>query len=261
MTQNHKEDLARFRGIAAMFGIKGLQKLNNAHVTVVGLGGVGSWCTESLVRSGIGHLNIIDHDNIAIHNINRQIHSLSSTIGKSKAQTFASRLLDINPNLDLTVHTDFIDNNNLYAFFPADKAENMWVIDAIDSIESKSALINHLRRNKYKFISSGGAGGKTDISKIKYTDLKNVTQDALLSKVRYKLRHEYGFNNSSKMGIKCVFIDQQAVYPKSVNNDDELNLIRPYFDNNNITFGAFMPATASVGLTISQNIITGILNS
>ena len=100
-----------------------------------------------------------------------------------------------------------------------------------------------------------------NISKIKYTDLKNVTQDALLSKVRYKLRHEYGFNNSSKMGIKCVFIDQQAVYPKSVNNDDELNLIRPYFDNNNITFGAFMPATASVGLTISQNIITGILNS
>ena len=167
MIQNHKEDLARFRGIAAMFGIKGLQKLNNAHVTVVGLGGVGSWCTESLVRSGIGHLNIIDHDNIAIHNINRQIHSLSSTIGKSKAQTFASRLLDINPNLDLTVHTDFIDNNNLYAFFPADKAENMWVIDAIDSIESKTALINHLRRNKYKFISSGGAGGKTDISKIK----------------------------------------------------------------------------------------------
>lgn len=261
INNSYNDDLARFRGIATMFGLKGLQKLHNANVTIVGLGGVGSWCTESLARSGIGHMRIIDHDVIAIHNINRQIHSLTSTVGKSKTETLAARLLDINPNLNLTFHKDYIDKNNIDIYFPKENNFNCLVIDAIDSIDSKTFLINHLKRNKYKFISSGGAGGKTDVSKIKYTDLKNATQDALLSKVRYKLRHDYGFTTTGKMGIKTVFIDQAPLSYQSVLSTEEQEVIKQYYDKQNITFGAFMPATASVGLAIAQQIILWILNS
>ena len=253
------QNLARFRGIAAIFGIKGLEILNNAHVTVVGLGGVGSWCTESLVRSGVGHLRIFDHDLIAIHNTNRQAHTLNSTIGASKAHTFAKRLLEINPELDLEVYDFFLNQDNIPTYFPKDLNKSMYVIDAIDSLSSKVALVNYLKRNKFKFITSGGAGGKTDVSKITCADLQKAKNDALLAKLRNALHHDYGFTNTVKLGIRCVFIDQQATYPKHVNDQKELETIAPYFDNNKITFGAFMPATACVGLTIAQQTMLRIL--
>lgn len=255
------EQLARFRGIAGLFGISGFQKINDASVTVVGCGGVGSWCIESLVRSGLGHLRIFDHDTVAIHNINRQSHALTSSIGHKKVEAFAKRLLDINPHLDLEIHSEFIDKNNIKELFPLEMASYMWVVDAIDSLDSKVAFINYLKRNKFKFFVAGGAGGKDDPTKIKVGDLAKTTQDALLRNVRYKLRKEYGFTQGedTKFGIKCVYIEQQPVYPKHVNNAEELELLRPTFDNGNITFGAFMPATSTVGLTIARQIIMGIL--
>ncbi|MGN1394017.1 MAG: ThiF family adenylyltransferase [Succinivibrionaceae bacterium] len=261
MCVDKDDQLARFRGIASLFGIKSLEKLRESSVSIVGIGGVGSWCVESLVRSGVGNIRIFDHDTIAIHNINRQCHSLSSTIGKQKVTVFKERLLDINPDLNIEFFTDFITEDNLDKFFPKEMSKNVWVVDAIDSIDSKTALVNYLKRNKFKFITSGGAGGKSDPTKIKIGDLSFTTHDALLKNLRLKLKKEYGFTTSAnrKMGIKCVYLEQSPVYPKNCNNEEELNRLAPLFDNSHITFGAFMSATATVGLTIAQQIILGIL--
>lgn len=256
------EYLARFRGTAALYGLSQLQKLKNAKVTVVGIGGVGSWAAEALVRTGIGNIRLIDHDTINITNTNRQCHALSSTIGKPKAEIFAKRLTDINPMLKIEYHREFIDQSNMNMLFSPDAAADNYVIEAIDSIQSKTALINHLKRNRYKFIVSGGAGGKTDCSRISVSDLSAVSQDPLLARIRENLRRDYGFTagKGHKFGIRCVYIQSQKHKPTEVNSLEELNIISEYFDDNTVTFGTSMMVTASLGLSLAGEITNRILN-
>ncbi len=255
------EYLARFRGTAALYGLSQLQKLKNAKVTVVGIGGVGSWTAEALVRTGIGNIRLIDHDIISITNTNRQCHALSSTIGKPKAEIFAKRLTDINPMLNIEYHREFIDQSKMSLLFPPDAASDSYVVEAIDSIHSKTALINHLKRNRYKFIVSGGAGGKTDCSKISVSDLSIVSQDPLLARIRENLRRDYGFTagNGHKFGIRCVYIQTPKHKPSEVNTPEELKIISEYFDDNTVTFGTSMTVTASLGLSLAREITNRIL--
>ena len=176
----------------------GLLALKNAHVLIVGLGGVGSFAAEFLTRSGVGKLTIVDGDDVDITNINRQLPALHSTIGKFKVNVVAERLLDINPNLDLIQHKLFLSPENIEQFF----AENKWnfIVDCIDSVTPKVMLIKFAKRHRTKMVSCFGAGGKMDPSKVLVRDLYKTESCFLAKTVRKRLRAEH-----INKGVRCVF--------------------------------------------------------
>src|SRR5210317_735891 len=205
----------RFGGIERLYGKQAFSWLHDMRVCVIGLGGVGSWAIEALARSGVGHLVLIDYDEIALTNINRQIHALDSTLGEKKAQALQQRVAEINPECQCDVIDDFITDRNLFDHLPADAGID-YVIDAIDSIKFKAALIYYCKRNKIPVITTGAAGGLTDPTMIKVADLAKTYNDALAAKVRSKLREAYNYTRNTKknFGVECVFSSQQPVYPK-----------------------------------------------
>lgn len=202
----------RFGGISRLYGQSGAQVIKHAHFCVIGIGGVGSWVVEALARTGIGQITLIDLDDICTTNINRQIHALTDTIGESKVDVMAARIKQINPECQVNCIEDFVTQENLAQLMAKDYD---YVIDAIDSVKIKSALIAHCKRNKLAIITIGGAGGQTDPSQIQLTDLSQTYQDPLLSKVRNQLRREYNFsrNTKRKFSIDAVFSTEQLMYP------------------------------------------------
>jgi tRNA A37 threonylcarbamoyladenosine dehydratase len=202
----------RFGGIARLYGQTGAQTIQKAHFCVIGIGGVGSWAAEALARNGIGEITLIDLDDICTTNINRQIHALSDTIGDSKVDVMAERIKQINPECKVNCIEDFVTEDNLFDLMSKNYD---YVIDAIDSVKIKTAIIAHCKRNKLPLITIGGAGGQTDPSQIQLTDLSQTYQDPLLSKVRNQLRREYNFsrNTKRKFGIDAVFSTEQLMYP------------------------------------------------
>lgn len=207
----------RFGGIERLYGRHAAHVIGGAHVCVIGIGGVGSWVAEALARNGIGKITLIDLDDLCITNINRQIHALTSTVGQSKVDVMAERINQINPDCDVRCVEDFITLENLQSLLTK---EFDYVVDAIDSVQVKSALIAHCKRNKIPLITIGGAGGQTDPSKIAIADLSQTFQDPLLAKVRNQLRREYNFsrNVKRKFSIDAVFSSQQLVYPDAEGN-------------------------------------------
>jgi tRNA A37 threonylcarbamoyladenosine dehydratase len=202
----------RFGGIVRLYGRDGFERLNQAHVCVIGIGGVGSWAAEALARSAVGELTLIDLDHIAESNINRQIHALDGELGKAKVQAMAERIQLINPHCRLNLVEEFVDQENLQELIHEDFD---FVIDCIDSFKTKAALIAHCRRNKIKLITVGGAGGQIDPLKIRLGDLSRTEHDPLLGKTRKLLRKEYNFprNLKRRFDIPCVYSDEQQVYP------------------------------------------------
>lgn len=144
----------RFSTLERLYEAGGLKRLADSHVVVVGIGGVGSWAAEALARSGVGKLTLIDLDNIAESNINRQIHALSSTIGASKVAEMARRIAEINQACEVEVIEDFLTEENLAQYLQLDR-KNAWILDAIDEVRVKAALIAYAKRNRYKIISTG----------------------------------------------------------------------------------------------------------
>ena len=210
MTESYQN---RFGGIARLYGAKQQNYLLNAHFCVVGIGGVGSWVAESLARTGIGKITLIDLDDICVTNVNRQIHALTSTIGEAKVDAMAERLKGINPECEVTLVDDFLTLENIKEHIqPYD-----YVIDCIDQVKIKAALIAHCKRNKLPVITIGGAGGQIDPTQIKVGDVAKTKQDPLLSKVRYLLRKQYNFSNNPKrkFGVECIYSEEQLVYPSS----------------------------------------------
>ena len=202
----------RFSGLARVFGDAALERLAAARFCIVGVGGVGSWAAEAAARSGIGAITLIDHDDIDIGNINRQLHSLESTLGRSKVEVLAERIRDINPSCRVEAIDRLVTRATLedFAFGRFD-----YVIDAIDGVNHKMSLVHHLRRNKIPFVTTGGAGGLTDPTQIQVNDLNRCFNDPLLAKLRSKLRHQldYSRNPKRRYGIDCVFSSQQPLYP------------------------------------------------
>jgi tRNA A37 threonylcarbamoyladenosine dehydratase len=198
----------RFGGIERLYGSGALVRAASAHVTVIGIGGVGSWAAEALARSGIGRLTLIDLDHVAESNINRQVQALGATLGAAKVLAMRERILAINPGCDVACIEDFIDERNIAELLPACDA----VIDAIDHVRAKAALIAHCRRAGLRIVTTGGAGGRTDPTRIEIADLARTTQDALASRVRARLRKEYGFSRDpkKKFGVDCVFSPEQS---------------------------------------------------
>jgi tRNA A37 threonylcarbamoyladenosine dehydratase len=206
----------RFGGIQRLYGNKASQIIQDLHICVVGLGGVGSWAVEALARTGIGEITLIDYDTVSLGNINRQLPALTETVGHKKFDVLTARIAGINPHCVYHSIDDFLTSDNLDEYLSPERHYD-YVIDAIDSIKFKSEMINHCKRNKIPIITTGGAGGLTDPAAVQVKDLSRTYNDPLAAKVRSRLRNEYGFTRTAKrsFGIDCVFSSQQPVYPKA----------------------------------------------
>ena len=177
---------------------EGIEKLKSANILIVGLGGVGSFAAEFLVRSGIGNLTIVDGDTVDITNINRQLPALSSTIGKNKTDVVAERILDINPEINLKKINEFLEPDRMEELLTQEKFD--YVLDCIDSLSPKLALIITCKRKKIKLVSAMGAGGKTDPSKVMVRDISKTNNCFLAKQIRKKLKKE-----QIHKGFRCVF--------------------------------------------------------
>lgn len=204
----------RFGGTRRLYGNSEVEILRAAHVCVIGIGGVGSWAAEALARSGVGELTLIDMDDICVTNINRQIHAMTGTIGQSKIEVMAARIKLINPECKVNLIDDFITPDNIAEYIDA---RYDYILDAIDSMKPKAALLAYCKSNKLKVITTGGAGGQTDPTQIQITDLTKTIQDPLAKKLRDTLRrfHNFSKNPKRKFGIDCVFSTEQLKYPQA----------------------------------------------
>lgn len=180
---------------------RGLDKLQNANVLVVGLGGVGSFAAEFLARAGVGSMSIVDGDTVDTTNINRQLPALHSTVGKAKTSIVADRLLDINPDLNLTVINKFLEPDAMEAAVL--NGNYSYILDCIDSVSPKLALIRAAKKSKIKIVSAMGAGGKTDPAKVMVRDISKTHNCFLARQIRKRLKKE----NIHK-GIRCVFSNE-----------------------------------------------------
>ncbi|MGJ0624587.1 tRNA cyclic N6-threonylcarbamoyladenosine(37) synthase TcdA [Xenorhabdus bovienii] len=206
--------LQRFAGTARLYGQKALSLFARSHVCVVGIGGVGSWAAEALARTGIGAITLIDMDDICITNTNRQLHALVQNVGLPKTEVIAERIRAINPECQVTCIDDFVTPDNVAELM---SAEFSYVIDAIDSVRPKAALLAYCRRYKIPLVTTGGAGGQLDPAQIQVVDLAKTVQDPLAAKLKERLKSDYRVvkNGKGKLGIDCVFSTEQLVYPQS----------------------------------------------
>ena len=177
---------------------EGIERLQSANILIIGLGGVGSFAAEFLVRSGIGNLTIVDGDTVDITNINRQLPALNSTIGKNKTDVVAERILDINPKINLKKINEFLEPERMEEILTQEKFD--YVLDCIDSLSPKLALIITCKRKKIKLVSAMGAGGKTDPSKVMVRDISKTNNCFLAKQIRKKLKKE-----QIHKGFRCVF--------------------------------------------------------
>jgi tRNA A37 threonylcarbamoyladenosine dehydratase len=203
----------RFGGIARLYGAAALARFLHAHVCVIGVGGVGSWAIEALARSAIGNLTMIDLDNLAESNVNRQIHALTDTLGQAKVSALAARIAQINPYCHVTEVEDFITADNLPEMIGEQRYD--YVIDAIDNVRAKTALIAYCRDKGIRLITIGGAGGQVDPTRIEIRDLSKTEQEPLLAKVRKRLRSEHRFprGDRNRFGIDAIFSTEPLSAP------------------------------------------------
>lgn len=243
----------RFGGIGRLYTPEGLEKLRRSHICVIGIGGVGSWAVEALARSGIGKITMIDMDDICVTNINRQIHAMSGTVAQLKTEAMKERIERINPECAVEIIDDFITQENIPDYL---NRGYDYVIDAIDSVKTKAALIAYCKRHKIKLITTGGAGGQTDPTQIQIADLSKTIQDPLASKVRSLLRKEYHFsqNPKRKFGIDCVFSTQPLIFPK-MGEGCEVSATMNCANG----FGAVTMVTATFGFFAVSRVIAKLL--
>jgi tRNA A37 threonylcarbamoyladenosine dehydratase len=203
----------RFGGIARLYGVHESAWIADLHVCVVGVGGVGSWAAEALARTGVGAVTLIDDDTIEQGNVNRQIHAVSSQLDRPKVTVMAERIKDINPHCRCEPIRDFLTDRTLEDYLGRGYDA---VIDAIDSIRFKAAMIAHCKAHKIPVVTTGGAGGRRDPTAVRVADLIHTEHDPLASKVRRRLRQVYGFPLDPKRRFKvdCVYSMEQPVYPQ-----------------------------------------------
>ena len=249
------DQLERFSALSRIYGPRALAKLQDMQVCVVGIGGVGSWSAESLARSSVGSITLIDNDDIAMSNINRQIHALQSTIDRSKVEVMAERIQQINPTCECNAIDDLLVSNNLSKYI---RDEFDYVIDAIDNVRFKADLIYFCKRNRIPVISTGGAGGSTDPTAIQVSDLSKTWNDPLAAKVRSRLRSQYGWTKNPKrrFGVECVFSTEQPLYPQA---DGTIGHAKPGVKGVSLDctmgYGSAAYVTAAFGMIAASRVI------
>lgn len=250
-------DPRRMGGVARLYGERAAERLANTHVVVVGLGGVGSWTVEALVRSGVGQLTLVDGDCVEPSNTNRQLPAIDPEYGRPKAEVLAERCLRINPACDVRATVAFVKPDAPLSDLP----ESDWVVDCIDDVKAKVALCAALHRAGRRFVTTGGAAGKIDPAAVRVDDLARVEGDRLASKVRNDLRREYGFpkgaqklGQSKPFGIPCVYSSELPRQPKIENN--EAIGVAPGV---RIGLGSGVVVTATAGLRAASVVINEIV--
>ncbi len=250
----------RFTGIARLYGEEGFARIQQAHIAVVGIGGVGTWVAEALARTGVGELTLIDLDDICLSNTNRQLHTLQSTIGKSKVEVMAERIKQINPACQIHALLDFISRETIPCYIHNDLDG---VVDCIDSVQSKAALIAWCKRRKISIVTTGGAGGQLDPTQIQVIDLNKTFNDPLAAKVRSLLRREYGFSKTASRhySVPCVFSTEQLRYPQADGSVCQSKVLMANGTKLDCAggFGAVSMVTASFGMVAASKIIDKIV--
>lgn len=249
-------DEQRFAGIARLYGRQGAERLAAAHVAVVGIGGVGSWAAEALARSGVGEISLFDLDDVCVSNSNRQLHALDSTVGQPKVDVMAARIRAINPACVVHAVADFVTRETMAEYI----TEHLdAVIDCIDSVNAKAALISWCKRRKIQVITTGGAGGQIDPTQIQVGDLNKTWNDPLASKVRSTLRRDYGFSRTPgrNYSVPCVYSSEQLRYPKP---DGTVCQYKGFVGEGVKLdcaggFGAVMMVTATFGMVAAARIV------
>lgn len=255
----------RFDRMGRLVGDSNMNKLFNTHAMVIGLGGVGSWAAESLARSGVGKITLVDHDEICITNANRQLHAIQGVVGKKKAEVMAERLRKINPQAEIIA---------LPVFYNKDTSEEImasrpdYVLDAIDNLTAKTHLISYCYHNKIKFMTSMGASAKMDPTRIKITDLASTVNDPLAHSVRKILRQEHGFPKSvKKFGITCVYSDELPMEPIELKYDkgEGFKCVCPQGEidphsciHRSVIYGTASFVTGAFGLTMASWVVREI---
>lgn len=235
----------RFGGMRRLYGVDGAQAVFDAHVVVVGIGGVGSWAAEGLARSGVGRLTLIDMDHVAESNVNRQIHAVTPTLGQAKGEAMRERIALINPDCRVNVVDDFVTTDNWSTLgapllvSPRSGA----VIDACDQVRAKTAMAAWALNQRVPFVAVGAAGGKRRPEAIEVGDLSEVTHDPLLAQLRYRLRKQHNASRTRRMGVCCVF-SRETVAPPDVSCE----LQSPDGSLNCHGYGSVVSVTASFGL-------------
>ncbi len=197
------EENIRFGGVERLYGKKDFAMIRKAHVCVIGVGGVGSWVVESLARTGIGQLTLIDYDEVCISNTNRQLQAMDGNVGRLKIDVLKERLEKINPDLKLNLLAERMESSTAEVLI---KENYDVVVDAIDRVGHKIAILLECKKKKIPVIISGGAAGRKDPGKISIADLRDVHGDRLLFQMRRRLRTNYRFPKPpGKMKVPCIF--------------------------------------------------------
>lgn len=195
---------------ALLVGAEGIEKLKNAHVAIAGIGGVGSYVAEALARSGVGRLTLVDHDVIDVTNINRQIHALHSTVGQKKVEVMAARLKDIDPQIEVKAKDAFITADNAAEIFDE---EYDYLIDAVDNVTAKIALVLLSRERNIPFLSSMGTANKLDNTKFCFCDISQTSVCPLARVMRRELK-----KRGIEKGIEVLYSTAEAI--KAASADD-----------------------------------------
>lgn len=242
----------RFDAIARLYGDHEYNALKKAHVLVVGIGGVGTWAAEALARSGVGEISLVDMDEICISNTNRQIHALGNNYGKMKVEALKERMILINPSCKVNAIVDF---------FTAQSKDKIlsgkidFVIDAMDSVRNKCLLIAECKQKDIPIITTGGAGGKFDPTKIQIADLNRSYNDKLLYVIRTNLKRFHNFSKDKKRTYKipCVFSPEPRTLPTQQCNSSNLNC--------NNGFGSITHITGIFGFYAAGHVINTIVEN
>lgn len=263
MTLTKEERVAglhRFSRTELLIGTEGLQKLRDAHVAVVGLGGVGSYAAEALCRSGIGRLTLVDFDDICVTNINRQLHATTATVGKAKVEVMAERLRLINPDADIVP---------IRQFYSAETSAQLlaghfdYVVDAIDHFTSKLHLLVTCRERNIPVISSMGAAAKLDPTRIRVGDI-SVTHTCRMARSMRKLLKKQGIND----GIRVVYSTEEFRQPQGEVPGCHGNCICPNKDDQQfscthrrVILGSIAHIPSIFGLTMAGEVINQLLRT
>lgn len=251
----------RFGGLIRLYGTQTCYKLLHSHILIIGIGGVGSWLAEALVRSGVGTISLMDLDDICVTNTNRQCHTTRLTVGLPKTTIMAQRLKDINPEVTAHCIDDFIDKSNIAEHI---HPKFSLVIDAIDNAIDKTEVIAYCKKNQQLIITIGSSGGKKDPSKIAYEDLAKTTGDPMFLKIRNNLRRKHGFSRDTKQlfGIEAIYSAEPMIYP---DNKGETSSSKDFIQPGEKLdcgsgYGASTMMTASFGLLAASRAIETIIN-
>ncbi|WP_124553538.1 tRNA threonylcarbamoyladenosine dehydratase [Methylophilus methylotrophus] len=248
----------RFSGVRRLYGEQGLARLQKVHILVIGIGGVGSWAVEALARNAVGKLTLVDLDNVAESNVNRQIHALEGNLGKAKVTAMRERIAAINPQCEVIEVEDFVTPDNLprvLAGLPD------IVVDCMDDTKAKIALAAYCKQHKLPLVMVGSAGGKLDATRLRLADLSQVQGDRMLAKVRNQLRRDHGFpkasdhKKSASFGIMAVSSDEPVERPEEACDASQTGLT----GLNCAGYGSSICVTASAGFIAAQQAIQHLL--